>query len=180
MIPPKKWQRFFPVAAILPALFLLFFSACEVDHGLHPVPITGIGGTVTFVGDWPEDTEWVRIACFSEIPAPNNFLEFIAFLKGLSDPLPIGVKSYKYVMELDPGIYKWVVVVWKAREQALTDIRVLGTYQNPGNPAEPGRVVVKKNKLTAHINITADFSRLNIKEAILHIGKGSVPLANKY
>ena len=143
------------------AFFLaLLLSACG-DHGLHPVPITGISGTVTFRGQWPGDTEWVRILSFSEVPAPGNFIDFIAFLKGLSDPVPQGVSSYRYILELRPGTYKWIAVAWKAQGEPITSLKIIGTYGGENQP--PPAVTVQQDKLTPGVDIVADFSLIRKK-----------------
>jgi len=134
---------------------VLLFSACG-DHGLQPVPITGISGTVAFTGEWPSNTEWVRVLCFSEKPAPNNFIEFIAFLKGLSDPLPDGVREYHYVLELRPGTYKWIAVAWKAKDTPITSLQVIGEYHSA-----PVKVI--QDHLVTGVDIQADFSKLQTR-----------------
>ena len=143
-------------------LSIVFFLAGCSDHGLHPVPITGIQGTVTFQGTWPSSTEWVRVLCFSEKPAPNNFIEFIAFLKGLSDPLPGSSHQYRYTLELRPGLYKWIVVAWKARGTPITSLQIIGEYSRNNAPAA---VQVLQDQLISGIDILADFSRLQLRTA---------------
>jgi len=143
--------------------------SCKLDHGLHPIPITGIQGTVSFLGTYPSNTEWVRILCFSEKPNPQNFLEILAFLKGISDPLPAGVRTHSYIMELQPGTYKWVAIAWKPEKAPMTSLSIIGEYRDPANPEQPGTVVVRSRQLTRGIDITADFR-------LLQSPSGSTPL----
>lgn len=139
---------------------LFLSSSCDIQRGLHPVKITGISGSVTFSGSWPQETEWVRVVTFSKKPRPDNFVEFIAFLKSLSDPVPMNAKSYEYVLQLDPGIYEWIVVAWQAKDQLITEVRMLGEYtgSDTGSVSQP--VNVEADKLTKNIDIIADFNVL--------------------
>ncbi len=142
-------------------LVLVFLSgSCDIQHGLHPVEITGISGSVTFTGNWPQETEWVRIVTFSKKPKPDNFFEFMAFLKSLSDPVPMDTKSYEYVLQLDPGIYEWIVVAWLAKDQLITEVRMLGEYTGSDTSSFSQPVNVEQDKLSTNIDIIADFNLL--------------------
>ena len=142
-------------------ILILIAFACDYQHGLHPVQIAGISGSITFQGDWPPETEWVRLVCFSHKPSPNNFGEFIAYLKGLSDPLPMNVGSYDYVMQLEPGTYEWIIVAWKAKGLLIISSKTLGEYSHTDSSGTPVPVTVLANQLIPNIDIIADFSKIN-------------------
>ncbi len=137
-------------------LFLLGFASCTDNHGLHPVPITGISGTITFKGEWPANTEFVRVAVYQAYPPPS-----LIALSAVSDPLPFGAKSYRYILPLKPGRYGWILVAWKAKNAPFTDIRTLGTYYASGDSTKPGSVTVEKDRLTTNVDMVADFGVLN-------------------
>ncbi len=145
-------------AALLVAAFLFLADlwGCSDNHGLHPVPITGISGTITFKGEWPSNTEFVRVAVYQTYPPPS-----LIALSAVSDPLPFRAKSYRYILPLKPGTYGWILVAWKAKNAPFTDIRTLGTYYTPGDSTKPGSVTVEKDKLTPHVDMVADFGVLN-------------------
>jgi len=135
-------------------LTLVLLGGCRLDHGLHPVAISGISGRITFVGEWPPNTDWVRVAVYATYPPPS----YLA-IAGYSDPIPPGVSSYEYELPLKPGRYEWVLVAWKPRESL--NIKDIGTYySHPDSTSKPGVVEVKPGRLTPHIDIVADFSRI--------------------
>jgi hypothetical protein len=136
-------------------LFLLNLSGCSDNHGLHPVPITGISGTITFEGQWPANTEFVRVAVYQTYPPPS-----LIALAAVSDPLPFGVQKTDYILPLKPGTYGWILVAWKAKNTPFTAIRTLGVYYAAGDSTRPGSVTVEKNRLTPHVDIGADFGVL--------------------
>ncbi len=142
-------------------ILMMLVSSCEYQHGLHPVQVTGISGKITFIGEWPAETDWVRLVSFSQKPTPNNFAEFIAYLKGLSDPLPMQVSSYDYVMQLEPGNYDWIIVAWKAKELPITSIKILGEFSNTDSSGTPTPVTVMANRLLTNIDIIADFNKIS-------------------
>jgi len=145
-------------AAILTiaALFVTFiFVSCNLNHGLHPVPITGIGGTITFKGDWPENTEFVRIVVYRNYPPPS-----LMAITSFSDPIPFGSRTYAYELQLPPGTYHWILVAWKPKNAPFTDIHTIGQFYAASDSTIPGKVSVKKDYLTPNIDIVADFNVL--------------------
>ena len=150
-------RKGFRAAALLVVALLFLFGEwnCSDNHGLHPVPITGISGTITFKGEWPANTEFVRVAVYQTYPPPSLFA-----LAAVSDPLPLGVPSTDYILPLQPGTYGWILVAWKAKNTSFSQIRTLGVYYTAGDSTRPGSVTVEKNRLTTHVDITADFGVL--------------------
>lgn len=140
----------------LAALFIIIITfGCTDNHGLHPVPITGIGGTITFEGSWPGNTEFVRIVVYKDYPPPS-----LMAITSFSDPIPFGSRAYAYELQIPPGTYHWILVAWKPKNAPFTDIRTIGQYYASGDSTIPGTVSVQKDHLTPNVNIIADFSIL--------------------
>jgi hypothetical protein len=142
-------------------LLLLLAASCT-DHGLEPVT-EGISGRITYVGTWPDSTDWVRLAVFKKLPA--NALDILQNPPVFSDPLPLFVNTYDYTLiPLDPGTYEWVVLAWKPKMKfAATDFSGLDTlamFADPNNPRVPRAIQVHRGQLLTGIDIVADFSNL--------------------
>jgi len=138
-------------------IVLLFIFSCNVGHGLKPESSektgkTGISGTITFIGNWHPDTYEVRIAVLKKYP-PESMFHISAF----SDPIPEEVYTYEYILELQPGTYKGVVVAWRSLEIIFDPDYVLGFYKESPQDSLPAQVTVKEGELTKNIDITADF-----------------------
>lgn len=123
------------------------------DHGLEPPELTAISGTIRYVGEWPANTDWVRIAIYKNFPPPSLFNIF-----AFSDTLPRFVKKYSYTLELQPGHYEWVVLAWKPVSPFITDIDTLGMYLGPnGDWNHPGQIDLQEGQTLTGIDILADF-----------------------
>jgi len=138
---------------------LLLFLFCSIGHGLKPVPSErpGISGKVTFIGKWPLNTGEVRVAVYKEYP-PSSFLNISAF----SDPLPLYVSETEYFIQLQPGVYKWVLVAWRSETQFWNPDNVLGYYKENPESINPSPVIVREKTSTKNINIVADFNNIKI------------------
>ena len=138
---------------ILLVILLPIFISCDYQHGLHPVKITGISGTVTFVGDWPEDTEWVRIFCFQQKPKSENVTDILVSLfdAKIGNPVPPHATDYNFTVELEPGVYRWIAVIYNSNTFPL---KIIGEY-------DQSDLIVEKGKIVDDVNITADFNQLN-------------------
>ena len=155
------WKRTGNGLACLMLLFLTF-SCDGVDHGLPPVT-EGISGKITYTGNWPDSTEWVRVAVFKKLPA--NALDILRNPPAFSDTLPRFVGSYDYTLiPLDPGHYEWVVLAWKPMKKFSTSdfsgLDTLGMYAAPNEPKTPLPIEVGSGQLLTGIDIRADFSVL--------------------
>lgn len=116
-------------------------------------PSSAISGTVTFVGEWPQNTEWVRLAVYVKKPRPNKIEDFFPpNLSVFSDPFPFGVESYDYLLPISAGTYEWILVAWKAKGTPLFEIKELGSYS--------GVVWVPETETISGINIVADFTKI--------------------
>jgi hypothetical protein len=126
-----------------------------VTKGAH------ISGRITFLGDWPEETEIVAVAAFREEPRtildllnPENISGF-----GL---VPKGVPTYDYRIAVAPGTYKYIAVFWvqEIRQGEFPRFAVIGVYEDAQEPGSPGAVTVELEETATGIDITADFGLL--------------------
>jgi hypothetical protein len=155
-----------------PAVSLLV-SACYDGHGLSPTAVgsdaSGIRGTITFVGNWPDSTKEVRVAVLRAYPAAgmtdsDSLLGFVlSNLVAYGDTIPRGVGRIDYRMPLEPGSYAWVLVAWFPDIPSyLFGVKELGAfYRNPGKQTLPTAVDVLPGVMVDGVNIVADFSNLN-------------------
>lgn len=146
--------------------------ACQ--EGLEPVPFQGVSGTVRFLGQPPDSTEWVRLAVYRAIPSSTaGLIGFVAF----SDTLSLADDSIHYVLPLDPGTYAWIPVVWKRAgvPLAVTSLRVMGWHSGAETPFAPPRAfIIAADRETAGIDIMADFATLlSAEEALARVSGGT-------
>lgn len=148
-------------------LMLLLTAACT-DHGLEPIH-EGISGRITYLGAWPDSTEWVRLAIFKKLPATVFDIPINPPL--FSDTLPRFVNSYDYEMTLPAGQYEWVVLAWKpVKRNAANDfsgLDTLGMYAQPGTQRVPVSIAVPSQRMLTGIDIVADFAILSPASPIL-------------
>ncbi len=148
-------------------VFMIIVPACT-DHGLAPIR-EGIAGRITYVGAWPDTTEWVRVAVFKKMPA--SVFDIALNPPVFSDTLPRFVSSYDYTLTLAPGTYEWVVLAWKPRKQfASSDysgLDTLGVYSLNGSLNAPASITVPEKEMLTGVDIVADFARLSPPSPIL-------------
>ncbi len=154
-----------PSIWLIPALGLATILACS--DGLEPVPFQGASGTVTFIGEAPDSTEWVRLAVYRELPqTPLDLLDFVAF----SDTLSLSLPAAPYVLALDTGTYEWLPVIWKAKDTPLipSALRVIGWYTAGGAPFDaPESFDVTANQETPEVNVIGDFRTMLTVDEVL-------------
>lgn len=148
---------------------LLLVVACT-DHGLAPVTDSFISGTITYVGAWPDTTEWVRVAAFRRVP--QSTMEILLNPPTFSDTLPRFVRSYNYKLKVPAGRYEWIVLAWKPVLKIYSSkdyggLDTLGIYFDPANPTRYGVVNVAEGQTITGIDIIADFSWLTPTSPIL-------------
>lgn len=142
---------------LIAALSLAGLLACS--EGLGPVPFQGVSGTISFIGEPPDSTEWVRLAVYRVLPVSTlDLLGFAAF----SDTLSLAESSVSYTLPLEAGTYAWLPVVWKRRDVplGLEALRVIGWYSDSGPFGPPASFTIEPNAAIAGIEITADFGTL--------------------
>lgn len=146
-------KRLFTIILII--LSVLLILSCDTDPGLEPTE-SGISGTITFTGDWPENTDEVTVVAATKFP-PSSLEEIV-----LSEPLPLGRDSVDYVIYHPPLDFAAVGVVWKEKDQPWDVTNIIGIYfppeDGPGlNPA--GVSIPDKNTLVSSIDITAELDK---------------------
>ena len=164
-------RSFLLLYAIL--LGLLLFS-CYNGHGLDPDSggenRSGISGTITFTGAWPDSTREVRVVVLDEYPAglsdPDLIMSFVInHLMASSDTIPRYSREFDYELPLAAGLYGWVVVAWFPD---ITDyflgVKELGAYYINEDDAFPAPVNVIPESITPDINITADLANVYREE----------------
>ena len=160
---------------ILAAMLCL---SCYKGHGLSPVGedasgSSGISGTITFIGEWPDSTREVRVY------ASKNYPQGITDLSALyafviietekrniieGDTIPRHVDQYDYSLNLKPDLYDWILVAWYPDIQDYRlGIKELGAYYDRSQDL-PEPVYVRPGAFIDDIDIIADFS--NIKREI--------------
>ena len=147
------------------AIGLALLLACS--DGIEPVPFQGISGQVTFLGEVPDSTEWVRLVIYRTLPEDSlQLLNFAAF----SDTFPLARPSSPYLMQLQAGDYAWLPIVWKKRDVPLgaAALRVMGWYSVSGAPFDSVQAVtVESEAETGEINLIGDFrTMLTPQEAL--------------
>jgi hypothetical protein len=143
-------------------------GAC--DRGLEPEPIcastlVGLCGTVRFRGAVPANTENVFIAAYLSVPQTctdliNNRRPVIPGSVPFTDSLAA------YSVPLSPGVYQWVLAVWK-KPGTLTltpadtqYLRVAGYYRSPADSTQRGIVTVPPGAAAGDIDFVVNFDSL--------------------
>ena len=143
-------------------------AAC--GRGLEPEPIcapslVGLCGTLRFRGAVPSNTEDVFIAAY--LTFPQTCTDLIDDRKPLipgSVPFTDSVAAYS--VALSPGVYHWVLAVWKKPGPlTLTPadtqyLRVAGYYRKPSDSTLPGSVTVPSGAAAGDIDFVVNFDSL--------------------
>jgi hypothetical protein len=95
--------------------------ACKIDHGLEPVS-SRISGTVSFTGNFPADTDQIRVAVAETFP-PKDIKELT-----FSNALPLGQPQAEYEIFLPPSTYEVIAVFWKGKNEPWNISDVVGVY----------------------------------------------------
>ncbi len=157
---------------ILTIIFsLVFIIGC--NQGLSPDESvvgqgpSGIAGTLRFTNWPPPDSLFdLRVVVFKVFP-PTDILSALltgqafAFPPIDSLPLPFYVDSLIYQVELPPGTYEAVTVVYRYGPLILSDWALVGVYHRPDAPSDtiPDKVKVFPGQLTPNIDIQVNFRR---------------------
>ena len=149
-VPRPLRSRALATAAAMAALLL----APGCDRGLEAEPpLTGISGTVTFVGEWTEEIGQVAVAVYRDLPEE---VEDLFGLSGTDLDAPLGSRSYDYFVPLQrEGTYRWIVVAWRRPEAFWDFTSLLGCYHVEGDSL-PGAVEVTPGQVTTGIDMTID------------------------
>jgi hypothetical protein len=142
------------------AYLLAGVLAAGCGHGLAPVgpDSTGIGGTVTFHGEWPPDTELVVVALFPREPSPLDLVFPVAF-QTINQQ---GISRFDYLLQPPPGRYEYLVVAWLREGSSIFNYSAwveLGAWEQPEEPGVPATVLLGEG-IFLTLDMTADFSRV--------------------
>ena len=119
-----------------------------------------INGTITFAGEWPEDTEYMAIFAFSRIPDLENYLGLLLTLKGYDIAIPKFKGKYEYSLPVYSGEIKWIGIAFKSSAISFEDTKILGFYRSPDNPSKPGTIMLEREGEANGIDFTCDFTTL--------------------
>lgn len=166
IITPMPERRSSITCTICIGLFVALLG-CTVGHGLGPASepqkeIGSIRGQVTFRGAWPDSVAEVRVVVYAEYPPSNFFL-----IDGFSDPIPIDVPEYEYIVLLKPGTYEFVFVVYRKEgqswlESVLSVRGFLGMYVDPSDSTRPGAVQIEPGGNVTGIDVVTDFDNMGV------------------
>ena len=143
------------------------------DQGLSPADSSvgegpsGISGTVYFPSWPPADSLYdLRIVVFKVYP-PDDIVTALLTGQAVAYPpidsthLPFYVDSLNYTIELPPGRYEAVTVVYRFGPVILSDWALVGVYHRPDAPTDtiPDPVTVEEGQITTDIDIQVHFQR---------------------
>ena len=151
---------------LLPALFV----AC--DHGLQPVDgeklqTSKIGGTI-YYKNWEASgtIEDLRLIVFPDYP-PGDIRTEVLSQRAIVFPalgeagLPFpDIDSTNFLLEVDPGIYEYLVVAQRYGPDAFNDWRAVGQYDTLAGDQSPTSITVQSGDLIDQLHITVDFDSL--------------------
>lgn len=160
---------------IIAALSGLLVISCHEGHGLSPTGLdaagsSGISGTLSFVGDWPDSTLKVNVIASKTYPKnitnPDSLYSFVIneVLNGnivLGDTIPLGVEHDDYTLNLKPGMYEWILVAWFPDiPNYYHGVKELGAYyENSESLPEP--VYVRPGEIKENIDMIAHFKNIH-------------------
>jgi hypothetical protein len=126
-----------------------------------------VEGDLTFVGDWPEDTEIVVLGGFTQVPDLADIgLSILLTLGGINFTLPQNVPSHHYELAVRKkenenfAEYKFIGLFWKGRNIAWDEIRCIGFYRASNDPTQPGSFTMTSEGRITGIDLVADFNTL--------------------
>jgi len=120
-----------------------------------------IEGTVTFVGQWPENSGAIGVGAFREIPEKGNFIDYYFKSVYIDYGVATFVEKDDYLLRVHGGdTLKCIAVLWIDNTFDLTTIQDIGFYKDPQHPDQPGTVIVPKDSTLTGIDITVNFSEM--------------------
>ena len=153
-------------------LIIILLYAC--NHGIAPTDTPdkpqnpgGISGKI-YYQNWPpaEEIKNLKVIVFLEFPPDDIFNEVqsgraIVYPPELSVSLPQLVDSSNYEVQLEPGIYEYVVIA--QQYGGFLDWRAVGHYSTIHSDSIPSPVVVISDSILHDIDIYVDFNNLPIQ-----------------
>lgn len=154
---------------IILGLFVLLISyAC--DHGIAPEPEqTGIRGTI-YYKNWPPPEQIVnlKLIVFKDFP-PGDIVtevlsgEAVVYPEDLETSLPVNVDSTRFLLELEAGIYDYIVVAQQYGWNLYSDWRAVGQYDTTVEDSLPTSISVIQDEVLTDLYIYVDFDSLPIQ-----------------
>jgi len=160
------------ISIFLTFIILVIFPSC--DHGLKPTGVnadgkTGISGFISYQ-NWPSPDSLfdLRLVVFKNYPPGNILGEVLSggatVHPGLNESnLPYYTDTTHFAVELDPGVYEYVVVAQQYGEDITSDWLAVGQYDTDLSDPLPTRITVKPGKILQEINIGVDFNNLPVQ-----------------
>lgn len=147
---------------------LIILMSC--GEGISPLPETtepGFAGTITFIGDWPQDSVRTHIVLFKE--ALEDSTDFnIVNLGFISVEIPDSSSEFNYntydhavIGEIEAREYAYLAVAQSSTESLSLqrkDWYVIGIYCNDTDVTCTGRILIPAGAYLQDINITCDFN----------------------
>ncbi|MCR4439478.1 MAG: hypothetical protein QHJ34_06530 [bacterium] len=123
-----------------------------------------IEGTLYFNGPFPANTLATAVAAYVRKPEVN--VEYLTLLKSIdfsvgteSDNFDAQKNAYHYVLPVRHGTVEYVAVFWLPERASLTDFRVLGIYEDPDAPGQPGKLSIKAGETKKGADIFVDWAK---------------------
>ena len=111
---------------------------------------------ISYEGSWPDNTELMGIAAYTE--QPQSILDFIS-PAALNISLPTQVDEFDYRLATPSGKYRYVVVLWKARGTSIFAFKEIGVYETAPGSGVAGEVTVALGDTARGVDILVDLGR---------------------
>lgn len=149
-------------------LCLVILISCEGGLTVPPDIEPGIVGLLTAPSSWPSQTDSVKtlwIFASQIYPLDSSkvvagiFNSQILLYPALDQSLPYGFTSLDYNFPLTPATYYYIGVLQRFGDNVVDprSYRVVGVYENPQNPSEPGVITIREFQVLTGINIMINF-----------------------
>jgi hypothetical protein len=126
---------------------------CDTNPGIEPIR-SGIQGTITYSGEWPEAPAEVRLVAANTFP-PTSLSDLI-----IGESLPVNSTTYSYIFYVKPGSYPVLGVAWRAKDASWDITSICGLYFSGSDSLSPGKVnVTHDREIVQDINIHVNRSR---------------------
>ncbi len=157
---------------ILTLIVFVIFPSC--DHGLKPTGVdadgrAGIRGYISYQ-NWPpaDSLNDLRLVVFKNYPPGDILGEVLSgnatVYPGLNESnLPYYADTTYFLLELDPGVYEYVVVAQQFGSNISSDWLAAGQYDTVPTDPLPTSITVKPGGILGNINIKVDFKDLPIQ-----------------
>jgi len=112
---------------------------------------SSIAGTITFIGNWPDNSENVMVIATSKFP-PESLLDL-----NFSGLIPPNIDSSSYLIPLPPGTYSAVGAVLKIENQPWALDNIIGLLLEGSPPTLKQVTVSDENSQVEGIDLTVYF-----------------------